>query len=1183
MKQFLFQETHFDESETVKKDSPRPPDIDEEIPAAAPLVVPGYNLPENIFNSGKPFYLEKNPFTGMIDFNVKPPDSNAYDEYDYSSEEKPLSTDIFDKSNIDRKDGTFDGHKPVDVNQLTPNLYDFLNLPVKYNPDKYVYPLISNSYANTKVQGNVNKNFNHKGYVPTTYKPLKTPTYVSAKTSYFNKDHTPQKPEYVSQKHEITRVTKTTSTVPVSTTKIYPVTPDSNLMQSGMNHPSFKGEYHETTQRSTTQPNVEMSKTTTTTKKVMSLFEQLFGDYEEPTTQGERTKPPFLFVNLPTNKKKLEEKVPTPAPTSATSLHGENVVQSSSVEDDSNEHDYDYNEAVTDNIAVESKPITSTTTPVTSTQTRAPITQKLSTTKPSVTSEKHHILQSGFSTVKPSTTTQNLLATSTTKFKNNVTWSDSFQKGNGVDEYKKVVLTTPEDTVTSMVTSLPLGENHVTHISRQPIIVATQHLREQLNNEKILPRPFGFASTHLQTVPSKSSIHIGPDQDSVSFVVGNHQNVEGQYVDANIKDLPYNSDPFKPLFTHPEYQTGYNQVNYVAQPNLDVRKPAAPYEDGISTVSIHPLRESEASLAIGVPLDVVKKKPGQVVDDSLGIDTEKIEYPKGNGPKVVFPGEQMPYHRVPNKPTYDNANREVLKLNSKPMFHQLPSDLTPPTDKSFQAQVTRERPPWDPRPGHFHTGRPEYARPPRPPHLHLSYGDHYKRIDSLPNILPQFRPNMKFFPHHYEPPNRAYARQPLLERPSNRPIDYIEKLQPPPPPPKNLQALRKIPPSELESKNKKLPDEDDETKPESIIDQFIFFPTPPKVLLPNRRNGDPDGEVETLQMIQAKHEKDVDVEPSSPFARDSNDTTASEKPLYVVYPVNTPPLKLDAIDLNKKEAVVIGTRAELPLPPSKIKYLDDEDPSSGTDGDFLYDKRHDSPILKPHSRPNVPKSDFPYPLEQPDPSLIGPDFLDTLPYNNDIDDLKHTPGNNQWNSLEDTESKMASEPKAPSHVNQISTKLKIYAEKPIAVAYTPTEPQPKGSDKFSLPNYAGVVIPEIRAGNVEDRSKITIHNEQNSRKPLDDDNRNAFANLETTHVPQLDFQAPFHASVNIDNTSHGWLAIRDKTKITDEMETTTAAVITTSEFDMENFKPQFLTGFTPIYTFPSDAVKKDDKTVERQK
>lgn len=46
---------------------------------------------------------------------------------------------------------------PNEINPYSPSFHDFLNLPVRYSSEKYEkerekYPLISSSYANTKVQ-----------------------------------------------------------------------------------------------------------------------------------------------------------------------------------------------------------------------------------------------------------------------------------------------------------------------------------------------------------------------------------------------------------------------------------------------------------------------------------------------------------------------------------------------------------------------------------------------------------------------------------------------------------------------------------------------------------------------------------------------------------------------------------------------------------------------------------------------------------------------------------------------------------------------------------------------------------------------------------------------------------------------------------------------------------------------
>ncbi|KAF5305851.1 hypothetical protein FQR65_LT07590 [Abscondita terminalis] len=819
---------------------------DEEIPDPSALILPGYNLPDNIFNKGKPFYLEKDPLTGQVDFESKTAMSNM-DEYDYVEEEP--SPDIYDKANIDRKDGSLLSHKPSDVNQLTPNFHDFLNLPVKYNPEKYVYPLISSSYANTKVQGNINKYHNHKNYLVTTYKP----TYFTVKTPYFNPNN----------------ATSTTST---TTTTTESAKDEIYITTKGINNIYFT--------------------TSSSTKRPLSLFEQLFGEYDDVTTPStakptQPTKKPIDFDNVLTG----------------TEMGHESAYE---YEDDYGGIDYHNN-----TVAYQPKPVTTAkTTSTTETATIAQneyeyVDEPLNTT----------------TTTSPTTTTTTVSTTSTT---------------------------TPK---TVQVTSMQLGERHYsTADTRPPIIAVTQqNIRDQLNNERV-PKPFNY-----QPIPNTNSIRILPNQDTVSFVVGHHQHVGGGY-ETQFKGSPYDSNPFRPLIVHPENDK--DTVNYVVQAKPEFVKPifSQPFSEvqklqphvseiGGSSINIQPIKTSEASLSIGVPVSSMKKIPGQVVDENLS--NEKIEFPKtGTGAKIVFPDEKDDSMStiVPNlkpPPPLQAFNQDILHLNSKPVYHQLPSDLTPPSESPH---VERPRPPWDPRPGHFHNGKPEYMRPPRPQHKQSN--DIYKRIDKLPNILPQFRPNAKISsgPHYFDSMKNGYLRQPLLERPSNRPVSFYEKLIPPAPP-KNLHNLRKVPilEDELRTKNS-----------EKRFEHFEFYQhqTPPPIVINNRRIGNEPG-IETLQMLQAKQFE----KPTTTTFKSVKVKEVTDKPLYVVYPVNTAPIKLDALDSNKKETVVIGTRAELPLPPSKINQ------------EFAYESpqdRNDSPILKPHPKVNFPlKSSFPYPMERP--------------------------------------------------------------------------------------------------------------------------------------------------------------------------------------------------------------------------
>lgn len=213
--------------------------------------------------------------TGNVNFDSKPAlsdveegDIGEYDEDNYSKE------DMLDKANIDRKDSNYGSHKSSDVNQLVPNFHDFLNLPVKYNSDKYVYPLISSSYANTKVQGNVNKHQNHKNYVHTiTQRPAAAATSPSY---YYNTKNSPQ----------TTTTMKTESMGDLEMQNYEDYEEYDFTTKKNVDNIYFTtAKLVMTSPTATTTTTASPTTTMKTTKKPLSIFQQLFGDYEETETE----------------------------------------------------------------------------------------------------------------------------------------------------------------------------------------------------------------------------------------------------------------------------------------------------------------------------------------------------------------------------------------------------------------------------------------------------------------------------------------------------------------------------------------------------------------------------------------------------------------------------------------------------------------------------------------------------------------------------------------------------------------------------------------------------------------------------------------------------------------------------------------------------------------------------------
>ncbi|KAH8392673.1 hypothetical protein KR200_009631 [Drosophila serrata] len=182
------------------------------------VISTSYVLPNQIFNEGKPYYPRQDPVSGQLDFSAKKPAGI-----------QPEANEVLDPN-----------EKVVLSGASSPNIHDFLNLPVKYSSSKFVYPLVSSSYANLKYQGS-NKN----------YITNKKPTSVVAPV-------TPPPPNYHSSNF---------FTVP--TTKLTAVTPTAGAYYPGSSSSSSTTSTTTTTTTTTTRGTLPPSRrpvsTTTTT------------------------------------------------------------------------------------------------------------------------------------------------------------------------------------------------------------------------------------------------------------------------------------------------------------------------------------------------------------------------------------------------------------------------------------------------------------------------------------------------------------------------------------------------------------------------------------------------------------------------------------------------------------------------------------------------------------------------------------------------------------------------------------------------------------------------------------------------------------------------------------------------------------------------------------------------------
>lgn len=170
-----------------------------------------YVLPEQIFNDGKPFYVHRDS-SGSIDFSAKTTPESLPTPTDASSNGDQISSTA--NTNKTQVNITHKHDISLDNTVKTQNIHDYLNLPVKYQSSKFVYPLVSSSYANLKYQGN-NKNFisNHK-YDSSTAKSVAYTT-KKYKSTYPTKSYTTS---YASKGSSTSTTTTTDATDSVEST-----------------------------------------------------------------------------------------------------------------------------------------------------------------------------------------------------------------------------------------------------------------------------------------------------------------------------------------------------------------------------------------------------------------------------------------------------------------------------------------------------------------------------------------------------------------------------------------------------------------------------------------------------------------------------------------------------------------------------------------------------------------------------------------------------------------------------------------------------------------------------------------------------------------------------------------------------------------------------------------------------
>ncbi|XP_036145516.1 uncharacterized protein LOC105835550 [Monomorium pharaonis] len=763
--------------------------------------VPRYHIPYPFaFNGGKPFSLEKDPITGKIDFEKAPPVKALnytvrYREREDKENENGDKSD--EKSAIQEKSKDSHDVGPNEINTYTPNFHDFLNLPVYYSSDKYgndKYPLISSSYANTKVQSGANSysTYNHRPF------HLENDLFVRpVKNSYPMTKATTRRTTTVDDLKE-----KWTSTTSSSTT-VTPVSPSVTTNSSRTTLSISTKAPVVTTWKPFSSPIAfhSIDRTEIENEKNLLPIEKLHASSHASSHRNpsDRTTENVQVTTHYKDQSNLNNFVvshvkPETKPASNEEYKDSYDAYESDSEGDGDSEENDYFLPFGDLLKeiVTSTPSTTTTSSTTSktttsTTTMAPVTP--------------------VSTVETTMSISTTMSIAPTRSVSS-TMVPTIQEEMPANKPLQFSTTTSQHSVAS----LSLNNDRRPGVTERYDGIISHGYR---------PSPIIKDGTGAGVViESTSNIVIPPDQDTVSFVLGNRQNVDGGYysVGTAVGENPYGGfetdaifwpirndhDPTKEIKHEHSPIVSVTELNpdRVTQkwwpPNSsplksnnnehDSTKPQSPLVTATGTV-VYDMNNSSKERDSGYiifPDDETKNK------DTLTEEHIVIINEADGSIRELPPKSSMATNKTtkPNPPVNDIIED----------LPQLAEDLVPPAENSKLPSYYYHY--------QFDMTRPNHSRPqrPLPPRIKPHSGPPVSPLDmrkrpyspdtKLPNILPQFRPNAKASHGHRGPDVigtlpagqsvSTRIRQPLPAHSSRRPLppppSYLQRLNPPPPP-----------------------------------------------------------------------------------------------------------------------------------------------------------------------------------------------------------------------------------------------------------------------------------------------------------------------------------------------------------------------------------------------------------------
>ncbi|XP_049786964.1 proteoglycan 4-like [Schistocerca cancellata] len=1127
-------------------------------PTAAPLVAEGaahqgYRMPGLFgFNGGRPFFAERDPLTGSLDFCTRAVTatgagaaSHGDGDYFYEDEEAEDDTEADSWDGVDRRDGPIRGSSSA---APTHNEVAGVRIVHGYSNHKYTeedlkYPLISSSYANTKVQGTGGS---HRVVRPQPTSSTPVPSY------------------YTVRPHPATSSTTTTRRPAPTTTTTTPISTTS-------------------TTTTTTTTTTRKPPTTTTTTTTEPPFDENY-DYEFYDTAPEGPSPsgharpvengvPSYDIShgyiYPTDNR--EVKPVTTATTSTTFTTTTTTATEPSTKDTRRQ---DSPSSTTSTTAATTTPTTTTRRPAV---TYVTSDNKEPTSAPFIVTsmplDAHTPLKPQG---RPPSLTSNVILTpnqrpqasssrpplvpsvelqTESSYLNNADrlspygayaeepFRPIFGPGEGVEQTRP-----PSGTPTprpqppapgvlrpgyaqNATVFFPYGANRPastpTNTHRVPADSLTGHIRPTASPVVVQPNPLatllassGALAVQTQPAPRPSAPTPQPaPQDGNRWTAAS---AKPTTTSGGVVKFPEDKQPSRPV------------------PDTSSTPAAGSKVDGsgsfISSVQKVPL---SAPPPAGIPIRPQVRPP-----------STELQPPAEASRPPPFSWDTRPKqpplrYPLPPPPPPHPASPQNNQV-ARPKVDTVPSPTYVVGSPAAAGGYNRGKPPAT----QPHNGRPRVPPPPPPPPSPHSAAPGA----ALPNILPQFRPTAGHGDGRF-----PYRQQPLVQR-----------LQPPP-----------MQPAAHYRRRSDRPDEE---------------PLPPPAPLVHRRAGPDNRRITTLQMMQGAGGGSG---PSSAFlpppvaAAARNEFTVSpaaseNRPVFVVYPVK--PSEERIADTG----VVIGSHGpQRPLPPADLE-AEREAAAASEELPLLQPVRDrtDTPLLKPHRAETVAPvtaDDFPYRMERPHLEEDRPlaEALDA-----EIHDDHFGGGTSRDRDDHDTEDNVVipylqdyqpfatkKPPHSPSTVGNTDRWASVSKDESTTTTATVATSQKK------YPSMQETVVEPSAGG-----SEFTVSAVMHTRPQLGgvsgshrSNHRERPEDLPSSSTPpSLNFQAPFQASANVDAapSNQGWSVVPD-TRFPPAAEDREDSPVPTPanskddiseatppKFDFENFKPQLFGGFKPIYNVP---------------